>query len=89
MKTLLAGVILTGCVNASGSVVSHSSKRMADGKQWSTTNLNVNVAPPIDIKMTNRTGVSGTNGSEVSEFFMKSGSGKIHRYLNTSAHSSK
>jgi hypothetical protein len=64
MKTLLAGVILTGCVNASGSVVSHSSKRMADGKQWSTTNLNVNVAPPIDIKMTNRTGVSGTNGSE-------------------------
>ena len=45
MKTLLAGVILTGCVIAFGSVVSHSSKRMADGKQWTTANLNVNVAP--------------------------------------------
>jgi len=45
MKTLLAAAILTASVIAFGSVVSHSSKRMADGKQWTTTNLNVNVAP--------------------------------------------
>lgn len=45
MKTLLAGVILAASVIAFESVVSHSSKRMADGKQWTTTNLNVNVAP--------------------------------------------
>ena len=43
--TLLASVILAGCVIAFGSFVSDSSKRMADGKQWTTTNLNVNVAP--------------------------------------------
>ena len=43
--TLLASVIVAGCVIAFGSLVSDSSKRMADGKEWTTTNLNVNVVP--------------------------------------------
>lgn len=45
-KKLFAVVILfsvTGFAIAFGSVV--SSKRMADGKQWTTTNLNVDVVP--------------------------------------------